>query len=110
MVLARWSVLALLPLAIACNGETAETDTDLGTEITGEGADLFADNCARCHGDNGQGSIVGPALTERVPGLTEADVTDIILQGSGRMDPIDEVDADQAATIATFVVASFGGE
>ena len=110
MSLVRVSPLLASLFLSACSGDSTTPDTDAGTGLSGEGAELFSEYCSRCHGDDGGGSIVGPDLNERVPGLTEADVTDIILSGSGRMDPIDEVNADEAAVIAGFVVDNFAGE
>jgi mono/diheme cytochrome c family protein len=40
-------------------GETPEPDAQAFVGRSGE--DLFADNCARCHGEDGQG-VVGPSL------------------------------------------------
>ncbi|MBN9315232.1 MAG: cytochrome-c oxidase, cbb3-type subunit III [Devosia sp.] len=39
-----------------------------GGEATAEGAQLFADNCASCHGTNGEGMIAlgGPSLNDQV--------------------------------------------
>jgi cytochrome c oxidase cbb3-type subunit 3 len=49
-----------------------------GGDVTGPGAQLFADNCAACHGDTGKGdqSMGAPNLTDAIwlYGNTEADI------------------------------------
>ena len=47
--------LLLLIGAVACGG---------GQQ--GDGATLFAENCARCHGDAGDGTDMGPPLVHRL--------------------------------------------
>jgi len=45
-----------------------------------DGAQLFANNCAVCHGDKAMGSI-GPNLTVEFQRLTRAQVADVIMKG-----------------------------
>ena len=50
-------VLMALPIfAIACGSEKPEQD----------GTQLFANNCARCHGDAADGTDMGPPLVHRL--------------------------------------------
>ena len=67
--LAIFSTIALS----ACGGETttpevalvpAEIETALSFELqAAEGSDLFATNCAACHGANLEGTTLGPLLS-----------------------------------------------
>jgi mono/diheme cytochrome c family protein len=47
------------------------------------GEELFSENCARCHGDEGEGGGIGPALAGNDVSLDEARST--IENGSGAM-------------------------
>ena len=48
------TALLLLIGAVACGGSQPD------------GAQLFAENCARCHGDAGNGTQMGPPLVHRL--------------------------------------------
>jgi len=98
---------------MACTGkedDTGSSDTDTDTDTDTEqvdGATVFADNCAVCHGADGTGGA-GTDLTAVVPGMTEEDVQDVVLNGSGNMGAI-SVSEDKAAAVSTYVVDTFGG-
>jgi mono/diheme cytochrome c family protein len=64
-----------------------ETDT-MQTVVTGDaarGETLFAERCASCHGEGGEGGDVGPQLVGRDVSIGEARAT--IENGSGVMPP-----------------------
>jgi len=98
---------------MACTGKeddtgSSDTDTDTDTDSAEvDGATVFSDNCAACHGADGTGGA-GADLTAVVPGMTEEEVQDVVLNGSGNMGAI-SVSDDEAAAVATYVVDSFGG-
>jgi mono/diheme cytochrome c family protein/tetratricopeptide (TPR) repeat protein len=62
-------------------GET--TDASVGS-TTSEGQQLYAMNCAACHGVNGEGGS-GPALVGNARAADEANVQNIITYGRGLM-------------------------
>lgn len=95
----RRSLLAL-PLLVACSG-AADKDTG-GTDIDGDaaaGADVYASNCAGCHGANGEGGS-GPALADEVPEKSDADLEGIITNGTGSMPGFELEDQEMADLIA----------
>ncbi len=55
------------------------------------GADLYKSKCAACHGADGTGSAMGKKMgahdftTADVQGMTDAQLTDIITNGKGKM-------------------------
>jgi len=110
----RLALLLMLPLAVACGdkdeGDTGSSGTtDEGGDDGGASADgeaLFSTSCAGCHGADGSGGS-GPDLNDEVPGMSESEVEDVILNGDGGM-PAISVTADEAAAIATYVVNTWG--
>jgi mono/diheme cytochrome c family protein len=72
-----FSVVALLVLAWATNASAQEPDP----EKLSEGAQLYAENCAVCHGDDGQGRV-GAMLNKDWPAINpNLLVRDIIENG-----------------------------
>ena len=45
------------------------------------GRQIFVSRCASCHGSDGNGGELGPAITARVPARTDADLTSLFRQG-----------------------------
>ena len=72
LILVLTSALLVAAVVVACGGSSSSGSTTPPAGSTsassspsgssGEAAQLFADNCARCHGANGEGGS-GPALT-----------------------------------------------
>jgi len=76
------------------------------------GQQVFADNCAGCHGENGQGQV-GPALSgnEFVTQQDPAAVIDTVLHGRGQMPAFqDQLSDDQVAAVLTFIRNSWGND
>ena len=80
----RLVVVPLLAVAVAvalglgaCGGDS---------ESAGSGEQIYADNCARCHGDEGQGGV-GPQLGGGAvaENLSMQEQVDIIRNGEGGM-------------------------
>mgnify|MGYP000580553282 CR=1 FL=1 len=115
--------ISLLPLA-ACGGDkdgtTSTADTGPGT-TTGDddddddddtsafdGAQLYADNCAICHGANGEGAASAPAtMNAYITGLSQAEIATQITDGGGSMPAITAVTADEADAIAAWCLETF---
>ena len=105
------STIAALLLAAGCLGDPGQPIDTGGmadgpkTAISGES--LFVLACASCHGVDGRGGSSGPDLAQRTAGLTTADIADVVLFGSGFMDPVplDATDADAVARYVSELVA-----
>ena len=94
-------------------GGDTDTDTDADTEDTGTGAGsslngaaLYSDNCASCHGSDGTGGT-GPDLTAIVSTLTDDEVTTAMLEGTGDM-PAPGVSEAEAAAIVSYLRDEWG--
>ena len=66
------------------------------------GETIFQRECAGCHGDQGKGGGVGPALFET--GLAATDVAAAVQQGRGVM-PAGIVTGQEQADVVAYVVA-----
>ena len=112
-------------MLIACKSDTESTDTgDLPPRDTSEttdtgpqedtsdtddtepqaetGESLFKTYCAGCHAPDGSGTPSGPPIVYVVKQNDETFLMDVILSGTGNMDPID-VTANQAQMIVDFL-------
>ncbi|MFT5683541.1 MAG: cytochrome c551 [Myxococcota bacterium] len=49
------------------------------------GGDLYVQSCVNCHGQDGEGTDSGPVLSGEVSTLTDSELTDILLNGTGDM-------------------------
>jgi mono/diheme cytochrome c family protein len=123
-----WIVLAALACADkttpTASGETGTTTEPTPTPTTGPervaailaltpdpvaGAQSFAANCSYCHGVDGSGVDPNPALTDRVPLLTDDQVVSTVLEGKGNMDSYAALPNQEIANIVDHVIMSFGG-
>ena len=50
-------------------------------QTAGGGREAFAARCAGCHGTDGNGGELGPAITNRVPSRTDEELTTVLRQG-----------------------------
>ena len=79
------------------------TQTASGDAAAGE--QVFTDNCASCHGEDGSGGQ-GPSLQN--PDLDEARVTEQVTKGGGGMPAFgDQLDEQQISDVAAYVVEEF---
>ena len=101
--------LAVLVGAAACTSETAV----LQDGQQGDGAALFAENCARCHGAAADGTNMGPPLVHRLyePGhhpdlsFQSAAKNGVIAHhwNFGDMPPVAGLSEDEVAQIIAYV-------
>lgn len=85
------------------NGEPSAT-----TSQPGEGGQLYAANCAGCHGGDGEGSV-GPALAGNGRLEDSAFIIKRLLNGNGQMPAWDGIlSNDQIAAVGSFIRVSFG--
>ena len=81
-----------LPMAVPSAGLTpaAAVPSDGGAGALSPGAALFADNCAACHGDQGEGitGLTPPLLdSEKVRTMTEPELQALVRAGIAQDDP-----------------------
>lgn len=91
----------LLTVVAACGGGDDASDPSGYGEV--EGGQVYLDHCQYCHGYDGGGTTAGPALVPYARALSQDDVIDTVLLGSGDMDPT-PVDGADAETVAAFVL------
>lgn len=97
-------MIASLLLLVACGG--GDTDTASLTGDATAGAEVYATSCAACHGASGEGGT-GPALTDEVPGKSNAEIEEVVLNGEGSMPAISLGDQD-LADLLVYLRAEFG--
>jgi mono/diheme cytochrome c family protein len=86
------------------DGAAASAPTGPGDAANGE--QLFADNCAGCHGEGGSGGGIGPTLAGSQISLGEARST--IENGSGVM-PADLVSGQELEDVLAYLETVVGG-
>ena len=87
---------------------TSEVSTATA-EANGRGARGFAQACAACHGQEGQGGF-GPTLAGNDDLEDAAFVIGRILGGGGGMPAFDEFSDEEAAAIGTHIRSSWGND
>ena len=83
------------------------TDTDVDAEPL-PGAPNYQSYCSPCHGVHGLGTGDGPALTARVPLLTDAQVEATIRNGKDRMPAFRSFGDPQVADLVQYLRVEFG--
>lgn len=96
------ALLALLLVACA-----SEEPMDTAFEAPETPADVYARACSYCHADDGRGTNLGPDLRERTADMSVDDVAEVVLYGSGFMDPI-RLDPEEAREVAEYVLEMVG--
>lgn len=92
-------MIVLLLSAFAC------APAPEGDPVAGEA--VYADNCASCHGADGEGGS-GPAMDEPAAELSEERIAEIALYGDGDMPAVEGLGEQDAADVAAYVVATWG--
>jgi mono/diheme cytochrome c family protein len=82
LALVSATVFALARWHPARSESRAQTIANVVTEVL-RGEEVFAENCARCHGETGEGGGIGPRLAGNDISIAEARAT--IENGSGVM-------------------------
>jgi mono/diheme cytochrome c family protein len=76
-----------------------------------EGKEVYTAKCVSCHGTNGEGKPAiakmfnvtqAPLASKEVQAKTDAQLTEVILKGKGKMKPV-AVTEKQAADVVAFV-------
>lgn len=109
VLLFAWVLLGGLQTSSAASLSAMQA-TATATPASGPGAQVFAAQCARCHGNHGEGAFEGPALgavlkdAASVPGIEE-----LVHDGMGQMPSFaGKLSTAQIQAVAHFVVDSFG--
>ena len=80
--------------------------------LIAEGASVYRNRCARCHGSNGQGQWYGHDAAPRLDGnfarLSVKGITVQVIQGGTYMPPFDNLTDREIAAVATYIRNSFG--
>jgi mono/diheme cytochrome c family protein len=123
-----WMVVVLL--CAACNGDKDDGQTgDTGDStpqpqttstgapriatilsLTGDataGGQTYTTVCAACHGADGTGVEPNPALTERVPTLSDEQILTTLLEGKGNMDSYRFLKNQELASVLAYLRANF---
>ncbi len=98
--------IALTLLLVACAGTDKETGGLVGDPEAG--ADVYATNCASCHGANGEGGT-GSAMTEAVPESTDAQIEDEIVNGNDEGMPAFTLEDQEMADLLAYLRETYGG-
>ncbi len=76
------------------------------------GKDLYTKKCASCHGAAGEGKDsvaklfkveLKPLTSKEVQAMSDADLKKVVLEGTGKMKPIKDVDAKGADDIVAYL-------
>ena len=80
--------------------------------LIAEGASVYRNRCARCHGRNGQGQWYGHDAAPRLDGnfarLSVRGIAVQVIQGGSYMPPFASLTDREIAAVATYIRNSFG--
>src|SRR3954451_14155608 len=71
----------------------------LPAQDTNAGRLIFESRCARCHGGDGSGGEMGPAIRGRLASRSDEQLARLIHEGTGAMPPVSVVDAEMAPLV-----------
>ncbi|HZD05897.1 MAG TPA: c-type cytochrome, partial [Longimicrobiales bacterium] len=97
--------IVLIVLGALSGGETARA-----AQQAADGSAVFAQQCARCHGNQGEGALEGPSLHALLDTQEAvAGVAGIVRSGYGEMPAFaDELSEAQIQAVADYVISQFG--
>ncbi len=101
-------VTAVLALAIAC----APGEPNGDGELLAMGETVYEDNCARCHGTDGEGSPGVPALAGNATVTGDPDrVIQTVFEGPGAMPSFrDELSDEEIAAVISYIRNTWGND
>jgi alcohol dehydrogenase (cytochrome c) len=75
------------------------------SQMPAAGRQTFVSRCAGCHGTDGNGGELGPAITTRVPARTDADLTSLLAQGlpASGMPAFPNLTAEETADVIRYL-------
>ncbi len=102
------SVVAASTLASCAGTQLAATPTSPPGEALFNGRVHEDVNCYKCHNGDGTGTMRGPNLAKRVPGLSDSDIAKAIDEGPGFMPSFKgKVTPDETAQIIAWLRERF---
>ena len=102
-------LIALMGL-MACGdegeGDAARVDTILslsGDDVNGE--TVYSDNCAVCHGINGEGGS-GPSMAQ-ASGESDEEIVSVVLTGEDEMPSFDNLEDQDIADVLAYIRTNY---
>jgi len=107
------AALALIAASTAAAAQSAATPAQPTAEdLMAEGASIYRNQCARCHGDNGEGQRQGHDAAPRLAGnfarLSVGEIAVQVLRGGSYMPPFQSLSDREIAAVTSYVRNSFG--
>ena len=109
-----FTVILMLATPVSVNDlNNRMTPAPVSQEVLiAEGASVYRNRCARCHGNNGQGQWYGHDAAPRLDGnfarLSVRGISVQVIQGGTYMPPFDSLTDREIAAVATYIRNSFG--
>ena len=108
------AVILMLVAPVSVNDlNNGMTPAPVSQEVSiAEGASVYRNRCARCHGRNGQGQWYGHDAAPRLDGnfarLSVRGIAVQVIQGGSYMPPFAGLTDREIAAVATYIRNSFG--
>lgn len=106
--------LGLVFTFAACDGGSTGTDPiDTDDTVIADGGDsvagatVYTDNCVVCHGADGTGNAPFPDITALVATLSDAEIEDLMANGTGGMPPLPALTATQTTDLIAYLRETF---
>ncbi len=96
-------ILTLMLLACGSDGKDTGATADASA-----GATVYAQSCAGCHGDPLTGGGTAPLLADEVPGESDDELRDVILNGEGDM-PAIALTEQEVTDVIAYLRETIGG-
>ncbi len=93
-----------LALSLALLSRAAQADE------TQAAAALYQQNCAACHGPQGEGIAIFPALADVGSRLAAEDVAEILEHGRNQMPSFDHLADEERAALVEYLISGMGVE
>ena len=109
-----FTVILMLATPVSVNDlNNRMTPAPVSQEVLiAEGASVYRNRCARCHGNNGQGQWYGHDAAPRLDGnfarLSVRGIAVQVIQGGTYMPPFDSLTDREIAAVATYIRNSLG--
>ena len=109
-----FAVILMLAAPVSVNDlNNGMTPAPVSQEVLiAEGASVYRNRCARCHGSNGQGQWYGHDAAPRLDGnfarLSVRGIAVQVIQGGSYMPPFASLTDREIAAVATYIRNSFG--
>ncbi|HEX7414907.1 MAG TPA: SirB2 family protein [Bacteroidia bacterium] len=91
------------------NKKAIVSEKALNADGSINGKELYASNCASCHGADGKANLAG-ALDLSLTKLNDDSVSTIVLKGRNSMSKINGLTPEQAQAIAKYITATIKGK